>query len=46
MLASAAKGLSVATETIADQVWEGEHSEDSIAASVDSWTADFMQDFI
>ena len=40
-----AEGLSVATETIADQVWEGEHSEDSIAASVDSWTAGFMQDF-
>ena len=40
-----AEGLSVATETIVDQVWEGEHSEDSIAASVDRWTEDFMQDF-
>ena len=40
-----AEGASVATESVVDQLWELEHSEDSIAASVDAWVDGFMHDF-
>ena len=32
-----AEGASVATESVVDQLWELEHSEDSVATALDAW---------
>ena len=40
-----AEGASVATESVVDQLWELEHSEDSVATAVDAWLDGFMDDF-